>query len=190
MSRSTHVSDIDYLTAFGSGSGIVSERVWSDGRGRRRIVRSGAAIKAATASIAAESATTTKAAATKSTAVTATHTTETTAAAKAHTAATAGIPIFANFEHPTLPVIAVKLLDGVAGIVRALKYDNTGALRSAVRCHVNVGTNDAACACCGEVVSFRCPLDLTRVRRIILTSLPKQILEVLPADVEGKLDEG
>jgi hypothetical protein len=66
-----------------------------------------------------------------------------------------------------LPIVAVELGDGVAGIFRSLKSDNTGALGAAIGCDVNVSAQDLA----------------------IVSSLTEEVLQVLPADVIRKLDD-
>ena len=95
---------------------------------------------------------TTKATTETSPAAEATATAEAAAEASTHTAeaatstessaAGAGKSIFTNLEHAALPVVAVELLDCVTGVIRTLENDNARALRSAVRAHVHVRTND------------------------------------------------
>ncbi len=66
-----------------------------------------------------------------------------------------------------MPIVAVELGDGVAGILRSLKSDDTGALGTAIGCDVNVSAEDLA----------------------IVSSLTEEVLQVLPADVVRKLDD-
>ena len=83
-------------------------------------------------------------------------------AAAATEATSAGKAVLANLKHASRPVVAVELLDGVLGILGSFKSDDTRALGSAVGRHVDVSADDG-------------------------TTLTEEILQVLPANVVGKL---
>jgi hypothetical protein len=44
-----------------------------------------------------------------------------------------------------MPIVAVELLNGVAGVFRRLENDNAGALRSTIRAEMDISANNAAC---------------------------------------------
>jgi hypothetical protein len=67
-----------------------------------------------------------------------------------------------------LPIIAVELGDGVAGILWSLESDNTGALGTTIGCDVNVSAENLA----------------------VVSSLAEEVLQILPADVVRKLEIG
>lgn len=154
----TYVAGIDDLASISARGGKIGERVRRDGAGRglETAGYAGAArttgasletasatessAKASTAS--AESSTATEAA-TKSTAHAAT---ESSTAAEAHTWPSTSIAVLSNLENSALPIIAVELLDGIAGVVGALKDNDTGALGATVGTSVDISTDNSAVA--------------------------------------------
>jgi hypothetical protein len=67
-----------------------------------------------------------------------------TSATEAHTRAAAGVAILADLNHAALPVIAVELLDCGAGIIRALKDDDTRSFGATIRADMDIGSNNSA----------------------------------------------
>jgi hypothetical protein len=174
------VLDVNELALGATARDAVSEGVRRNGRNVE--ARTGRSAAEATSSTASETATATLEAATvgsattlEATAESATATLEGTgstevattaeAAAEATTAAgkaTASVAILADLEKATLPVVTVHDVDGILGILGSVEGDNTGSLGCAVRSLVDVSAND-------------------------VTGLTEEILEILPADREGKL---
>ena len=158
----------------GDGGVASNARRWASVATTRRAVRTGATIATTAAKLTAK-ATTTSEARTRAVATTTTESTvkasttvatseaaTTTKAAAATEATSAGKAVLANLKHASRPVVAVELLNGVLGILRSLESDNTRALGSAVGRHVDVSADDG-------------------------TTLTEEILQVLPANVVGKL---
>lgn len=140
-----YVADIDGLAAFSTSSSEVSEGVRRDGAGRGLKARTACAAAEATSATetasesstaAAKSSTTTKASAESTS-----HSAIAAAAAEAHARTAAGISVLANLKDSALPVVAIELLDGVAGIVGALENNNARSLGTAVRSDVDIGAN-------------------------------------------------
>jgi hypothetical protein len=68
-----------------------------------------------------------------------------TAEATAAVASAASETVLTDLEETAGPVVAVELLNGVLGVFRSLEGDDTRALGSAIRSHVDVGADDGAC---------------------------------------------
>ncbi len=98
--------------------------------------------------------------------------------------AAACVAVFTNFEDATLPVIAVELSDGVLRIIGVVERDDAGALGTPVGAEVDVCANDGTCLGWEEVSNCV----VTSHGICFLTSLAEEILHVLPADSERKLD--
>ena len=54
----------------------------------------------------------------------------------------AGITILADFEHASLPIVAIELSDGVASIFGVVKGHDTGALGTTIGSDVDIRTDD------------------------------------------------
>jgi hypothetical protein len=169
------VADVDDGRRVHTRGGEVGERVrGSSGSGRGSAVTSSARRRAtvttargtvtalraavtATAVATSESATTSKAwarteptTASKasieaSTTIAASEAAATTEASTAAEASSASKAVFTDLEETAGPVVAVELLNGVLSVFRSLEGDNTRALGSSIRSHVNVGADDGAC---------------------------------------------
>lgn len=147
----TYIANIDDFTSLSAGCCVVGERVWSWGRGigvksrTARTTTSAASMEAAAATTIAESTTSSKSStAAEAAAKSSAHASiSTTSEARA---AGASESVFTDLNCSSLPIIAVELLNGVTGVIGALKNDNTRALRSTVRSHVNIGTDDTTSA--------------------------------------------
>jgi hypothetical protein len=92
-----------------------------------------------------ESTTAAKASVESTTTIAASEAAATTEASTAAEASSAGKAVFTDLEETAGPVVAVELLDGVLGVFRSLEGDDTRALGSSIRSHVNVGADDRAC---------------------------------------------
>jgi hypothetical protein len=153
----TYVANIDSVALLNTRRGIVGERVRGHGdMAAIEAARSTAtAITTTTAAIAAESTTASaKAAAAIATAKGTASASEAAAAVATGTHGRTGEAVLTNLEHAALPVVAVELLDGVAGIVGRLENHNARALGPAVRAEMDIGANNTACASCqGDVVN-------------------------------------
>jgi hypothetical protein len=166
------VADVDNGRRVHSRGGEVGERVRGSGRsGRGSAVTSSARRRAsvttarstisalraavtATAVATSESATTSKARARtesttaskasveSSTTIAASEAAATAEATTATEASSAGKAVFTDLEETAGPVVAVELLNGVLGVFRSLEGDDTRALGSSIRSHVNVGADD------------------------------------------------
>lgn len=140
----SYVADIDGVAFLHTSGGVVGERVGRH-RGITGVVNTAAAIAAAT-SVAESAAAATKSSSTITASEGSAAAGETAAAVATRAHARAGEAIFTDLKHAALPVIAVELLNGVAGVFRSLKNHNTRALRSAVWAEMDVGANNATCA--------------------------------------------
>jgi hypothetical protein len=145
----SHVSNVDDFSPLGAGGSKVSERVRRDGAGRgletwaaRSTPTEATTTKAASETSTPSAKTTT---ASKSSSKSSAHTTAiTTSATEAHARSTAGIAVLADFNSTALPVIAIELLNGAAGILWALKDDNARALGATIRSDVYISSNHGA----------------------------------------------
>jgi hypothetical protein len=160
----THVADVDNSTLVTIGSSIVSEGVGRTGRsGRSALIKSTTGVTTVRAALrrATESTTAAKATAEATTscestttshrsaeATTASHGPTKATAATAKARSTASKSILTNFEGTTLPVIAVELRNGVAGIIRRLESNDARALGASSGVGVDVSTNDATLLGC------------------------------------------
>jgi hypothetical protein len=145
-SRDTYISDVNSLASLRPGSGIVCEGIWSSCRGCSIETTTGAASisapKATTAAKAATKATTaSKSAAGPEPSSEASTTAESATAAEARPRTRK--TILADLEKAALPVVAIELLDSIAGVVWRLEGNNARALGAAVRTDVDVGANDS-----------------------------------------------
>lgn len=149
----THVSNIDDLASLSVSSGEVSEGV----RGSRpsrlvasSISRASSTSRASTIATPSAAVATAEATAATEAATAAEASAEAATAAKASTKSAAthivGESVHTDLKNATVPVVAVELLDCVAGIVRCLEYNDARALGTTVRTEVNIGTNNAASA--------------------------------------------
>lgn len=196
----TYVANIDGLASFTVGGGKVGKRIGWDGGSlvASKTASSGAAATAAAAAIATSStiastkATATAAEATAAAETTAEASTSTEAAATAaETTSHSGVgeAIDANLEDTALPVVAVELLDRIAGVIGCLEDNNTRALGSSIGSKVDVSTNNTAGAGCWQhavSIDIACTMSSTI---LALTCLSKEVLEVLPSDGVGQLRE-
>lgn len=194
IKRQSYVADIDGLTALSTSSSEVSEGVRRD--------RAGGGLKAWTACAAAEATSATEAAAEASTAAAKSSTTTKAStkstshsaiaapAAEAHArAAAASVSVLANLKDSALPVVPIELLDGVASIIGALENNNTRSLGTAVRSNVDVGANDGTISGYENVrLRAQHAIRLKREGDRTHTSLSEEVLEILPAYIEGKLN--
>jgi type IV secretory pathway VirJ component len=89
-----------------------------------------------------ESTTASKASVESSTTIAASEAAATAEATTATEASSAGKAVFTDLEETAGPVVAVELLNGVLGVFRSLEGDDTRALGSSIRSHVNVGADD------------------------------------------------
>ncbi|RCI11443.1 hypothetical protein L249_7472 [Ophiocordyceps polyrhachis-furcata BCC 54312] len=143
------------LTLRTAGSGVVGKWVGRDrSSGCRVKAASWASSKPATtaerkAATAAAEATTTKAAAAAAAASTAVASTHAAAVSATRWESHAGtsVAVFSHLEQSSLPVVSIKLLDSVSGVIRAFEDDDARALRSAVGADMNIGTDDSSDAC-------------------------------------------
>jgi hypothetical protein len=76
-----------------------------------------------------------------------------------------GVAVLTDFEHASLPVVAVEVLDGVLSVVGGIESYHTGALGCAIWSHVDISAHDVA-------------------------ALTEEVLEILPADGVGNLRNG
>lgn len=151
-SSATYVADVDCGAALAAGCREVGEWIWCSGRSWPSVKPSNRAALAAVAT-STKTATTAKpasktAATSKSTAAD----TETSTASEASTKAAttterwwSGEPILADFECPTLPIIAVELSDSVTSILGGFECDDTGSFRATIGCDVDISPDDRAC---------------------------------------------
>lgn len=169
----TYVANIDSLASLSAGSSVVSEWVWWS----RWSASSCAAVETTVVWRA------TKSAAKASTAAEATAETSTSAKGWATTAAKAageattcttkastswevvGEAILADLKVASLPVVAVELLDGVAGVVWRLKGNNSGAFWSSIWSDVDISADHGT----------------------LTGSLTEKILQILPSNGVWKL---
>ena len=145
----THVANVDDFSPLGAGGSKISERVGRDGAGRGLETWAARSTSTEASTTKAASETTTSSAkttaASKSSSKSSAHATAiATSATEAHARSTAGITVLADFNNTTLPVIAVKLLNGVAGIIWAFKDDNARTLRATIRSDVYISSNHGA----------------------------------------------
>lgn len=103
--------------------------------------------------------------------------------AEAHT--TASITVFTDLNHATLPIIAVKLLNGVARIIGALEDNDTRALGAAIGAGLDIGTEDVSVL--GYWFSKLVAAWISSVAYSLLTGLTEQVLQILPANRVGEL---
>jgi len=148
--RNTYIADENGLASLRSGCGIVCERVGRSS-GRSSIeTASWAAIPSTTEATTAAK-TTTEATATSKAAACPEASSEATTTAKASTATEAGSrareAILAYLEWTALPVVAIKLLDGVPGIFWGFEGNNTRAFGASIGSNVDVSANDGAISC-------------------------------------------
>jgi hypothetical protein len=144
-----YVANIDDLSSVAAGSSVVSEGIRRDGAGRGLEAGSARGTSAESSTAEATSKTTTsaaKAAATteSSTESSAHATAKATSATEAHARSTTGVAVLTNLDNTALPIVAIELRNGVAGIVRALEDNNTRSLRTTIRSDMDVGSNDSA----------------------------------------------
>jgi hypothetical protein len=92
-----------------------------------------------------ESATATKASIKSSTTIAASEAAATAEATTATETSSAGKAVFTDLEETAGPVVAVELLNGVLSVFRSLEGDDTRALGSSIRSHVDVSADDRAC---------------------------------------------
>jgi hypothetical protein len=88
---------------------------------------------------------TTKASIEASTTIAASEAAATAEATTATETSSAGKAVLTDLEETAGPVVAVELLDGVLSILRSFEGDDTRALGSSIRSHVDVSADDRAC---------------------------------------------
>jgi hypothetical protein len=131
----TYIANIDGVAALSASRGKVGEGVRRNGGGVEALApgaaRTASESTSSTATVAeastttAESSAATKAAAAAAAAKTTSHSsTEATTLRKASAPGVRGVPVLADFQNSTLPVISVVLLDGIARILCILENDN------------------------------------------------------------------
>lgn len=170
----TYVANIDDSTLVAVGSGIISEWVGRSGGNRRSttVLKSTGTGETTVATRGTTEAATTRESAAKASATskasTAHRTAEAATAAKAttkattttETGATTSETIFTNFKGTTLPIISVKLRNGVARIIGRLESNDAGALGTSGRVGVHIGTDDGTLLGCNtESRSIHLTLD-------------------------------
>ena len=174
----TYIADKDSVTLLRARNNVVGEGV----RRHRDVAVIAARIAettAATVTIAATASETATAAITEAT-TGSTVAATTTKARAAH--AGVGEAILTHLDDATVPLVAVELLNGVASILGGLKYDDTRALGPAIGAHVDIGAND------GALTSWtKSMYKFFDKRPGVLTGLAEEILQILPANVEGQL---
>lgn len=145
---SAYVANIDHFATFSSRGSVIGEGVGRSGGRRGAVETASTSAEAATATeSASESAATCKSStAAEASAEAATHSTAEAATATKSRASSSSKAVFADFDHASLPVVAIELLDSIASIVGAFKNNNTGALRSAVGARVDIGSDDTTIA--------------------------------------------
>lgn len=157
-SPGTYVSNVDGLAPLAVSGREVSERVrWNrSGLVAAKAASSGAATAAAAATTAAVATSSAAVAAAKSTTTTAKATAATEAATEASSSSEAtataeatshsgvGEAVHTNLEDTALPIVAVELLDRIAGIIGGFEDNNAGALRSTIGSEVDVGANNTS----------------------------------------------
>jgi hypothetical protein len=149
--KNTYIADENSLASLCSGCGIVCERVGRSS-GRSSIeTASWAAIPSTTTEATTAAKTTAEATATSKAAACPEASSEATTTAKASAATEAGSrareAILSDLERTALPVVAIKLLDGVPGIIWGLKGNNTRAFGASIGSNVDVSANDGAISC-------------------------------------------
>lgn len=187
--RGAHIADVDCLDLLGSRSGEVGEWVGRSvghasgviepAAGRATAGRASKATAATSKAATASKATSTDKAAAKGTTAAAEATT-TVATTTSHGGT--GETVLADLEHATLPIVSIKLLDGIPSVVGCLEDDNAGALGATIRTHVNIGSDHATGAGYQGLACFPHLVD-----ERILTGLTEQVLEILPANGVGEL---
>ena len=171
--RPGKVTDVDQVARIAARCRKVGERV---GRvGRSVSIIAGATWTTTTSSSKTSSIATTATeasavAATTSKSAASTKATSKTATASKAAAEAAGTTsseaVLTHFKVTALPLVAVELGDGVARIFGGVKGNNTRSLGATIWSHVDIGADNGAGDC----------------------SLTEEVLEILPADVVGKLD--
>lgn len=185
----TYVANIDGLASLGTGSSVVSERVWWS----RRTASGRAAIKSAVwrATEAASEASTASEATAESAASAEGWTTATSKAATEATTGTAkasawwevvGKAVLADLKVASLPIVPIKLLNSIASVVWRLESNNTGALWSSIWADVDISA-DHSTLTSWVMVS----LASSKVTDCMLTSLTEKILQILPSNSVWKL---
>jgi cobalamin biosynthesis Mg chelatase CobN len=150
--RMTYVAHINGLVPLRAGRSVVGERVGRNRGASAGIETPTAAAKGPSSATpitkpaAATAKSTTTAEAATTTKSTSHSTAEATAAtSEAHaSAACSREPVFTDFKHSSLPLIAMELLDGASSIVGVLKDNNTGTLGATIRSKMHIRTNDGA----------------------------------------------
>lgn len=149
--QAPYVPDVDGLAPLGAARCVVGEGVWRDGRAGAVIITTTATVAtAATKSTAkATTAADEASAAAEAPAETATAAhAVTTAATEAATHRRTGIAVLANLKQPTLPVVAIELLNGVTGVVGTLEDYYSGSLRTPVGTKKDICTDDSSVTGC------------------------------------------
>jgi len=173
----TYIADKDSVTLLRARNNVVGEGV----RRHRDVVVIAAMTAEPTATTVTITATACEAA---TAAITEATTGSTVAATTKARAAHAGVgeAILTHLDDATVPLVAVELLDGVASIIGGLEHDDTRTLGPAIGAHVDIGTND------GALTSWTKSMHKFLGKRPgTLTSLAEEILQILPANVEGQL---
>ena len=153
----TYVADVDGLARLTARAGVICERVGGVGCSHAGIEPTGSGDSGSNKSRStAESAAATEAsckatASAKATAGTKASSKTAASAEASSEAATArcsaGEAILTDLKVASLPVIAIKLLNGVARILGRLEGDNSRALGASIRGDVNIGAKNRASMC-------------------------------------------